>query len=72
MFEWITATLAGKILATAAVSAVPVIELRGGIPFSVSRPAYMAFICSKRFRQYAAHTFYTLVFEEDIQLDEVL
>ena len=35
MFEWITATLAGKILATAAVSAVPVIELRGGIPFGV-------------------------------------
>ena len=35
MFEWITATTAGKFITTFLISILPIVELRGGIPFGV-------------------------------------
>ena len=35
MFTWLTTTYAGKILSTFFISMVPVIELRGALPFGV-------------------------------------
>lgn len=35
MFSWLTQTLAGKIAATFFISMLPVVELRGGIPYGV-------------------------------------
>jgi uncharacterized membrane protein len=48
MFEWLTATLIGKIIMTMAVSAVPVVELRGGIPYGVMQglPIWVAYLAS--------------------------
>ena len=45
LFQWITATTAGKCLFTMLVSMIPVIELRGGLPFGVALglPYYLAF-----------------------------
>lgn len=36
IFAWFTETLVGRLLSTAACSMVPVVELRGGIPFGVA------------------------------------
>lgn len=46
-FSWLTSTPAGEFVFTILVSMVPVIELRGGIPFGVARglglwPAFVA------------------------------
>ena len=48
MFVWLTSTIAGKIIMTMAVSAVPVVELRGGIPYGVVQglPIWLAFLAS--------------------------
>lgn len=48
MFVWLTSTIAGKIIMTMAVSAVPVVELRGGIPYGVVQglPIWVAFLAS--------------------------
>ena len=35
MLAWLTSTYIGKLVATAVISMVPVIELRGGIPYGV-------------------------------------
>jgi len=45
LFQWLTATTAGKCIFTMLVSMLPVIELRGGLPFGVALglPYYMAF-----------------------------
>ena len=45
LYEFLTATTAGKCLFTMLVSMVPIIELRGGIPFGVALglPYYLAF-----------------------------
>ena len=45
LFEFLTDTTAGKCLLTMLVSMVPIIELRGGLPFGVALglPYYLAF-----------------------------
>ncbi len=45
LFQWLTATTAGKCLFTMLVSMIPIIELRGGLPFGVALglPYYLAF-----------------------------
>ena len=45
LFEFLTATAGGKCLFTMLVSMVPIIELRGGLPFGVALglPYYLAF-----------------------------
>ena len=45
LFQWLTATITGKCIFTMLVSMLPVIELRGGIPFGVALglPYYLAF-----------------------------
>lgn len=45
LFEFLTDTTAGKCLFTMLVSMVPIIELRGGLPFGVALglPYYLAF-----------------------------
>ena len=45
LMQWLTGTQAGEFLLTLLVSMVPVIELRGGIPFGVALglPYYLAF-----------------------------
>ncbi len=35
MIEWLTASTAGRLFATFAISMLPVVELRGGIPYGV-------------------------------------
>ena len=37
MFAWLTGTHLGKLVATFLISLVPVVELRGGIPFGVAQ-----------------------------------
>ena len=48
LMEWLTETMAGEFLLTVLVSMVPVIELRGGIPFGVAAglPVWMAFVAA--------------------------
>lgn len=49
MLQWFTETLIGKIIASAVVSMVPVIELRGGIPIGVGMgldPLLAAAVCA--------------------------
>lgn len=36
LFDWLTATIAGKFVLTMLVSMIPIIELRGGLPFGVA------------------------------------
>ena len=36
LFQWLTDTTEGKCLFTTLVSMIPIIELRGGIPFGVA------------------------------------
>lgn len=45
LFDWMTQSTAGKCLFTMLVSMIPVVELRGGLPFGVSLglPYYLAF-----------------------------
>lgn len=45
LFDWLTATTAGKCVFTMLVSMIPIIELRGGLPFGVALglPYYLAF-----------------------------
>ena len=45
LFQWLTATTTGKCIFTMLVSMLPVIELRGGIPFGVALglPYWLAF-----------------------------
>ena len=45
LFDWLTGTTAGKCLFTMLVSMLPIIELRGGLPFGVALglPYYLAF-----------------------------
>ena len=45
LYEFLTATTAGKCLFTMLVSMLPIIELRGGLPFGVALglPYYLAF-----------------------------
>lgn len=45
LFEYLTGTTEGKMLLTLLVSMIPVIELRGGLPFGVALglPYYLAF-----------------------------
>lgn len=48
LMEWLTETMAGEFLLTVLVSMVPVIELRGGIPFGVAAglPVWLAFVAA--------------------------
>ncbi len=48
LMEWLTGTQAGEFLLTMLVSMVPIIELRGGIPFGVAAglPVWMAYIAA--------------------------
>ena len=48
MFAWLTTTLAGKSLSTLLMAMLPVIELRGSIPFGVAHglPEWWVFILS--------------------------
>ena len=48
MFSWLTTTTLGKWIATIIISMVPVIELRGGIPYGVGfgLPYWEAFIAA--------------------------
>ena len=48
MFEWLTTSIIGKIIMTMTVSAVPVVELRGGIPYGVVQglPILVAYLAS--------------------------
>ena len=39
MFQWLTTSQAGHLLLTLLISAVPVIELRGGIPYGIAQGA---------------------------------
>ena len=39
LFQWLTDTTEGKCLFTTLVSMIPIIELRGGIPFGVAQSA---------------------------------
>ena len=45
ILQWLTNTMMGKCIFTTLVSMIPIIELRGGIPFGVALglPYYMAF-----------------------------
>ena len=45
LFEWLTDTTAGQCLFTMLVSMIPIIELRGGLPFGVALglPYHLAF-----------------------------
>ena len=45
ILQWLTGTMVGKCVFTTLVSMIPIIELRGGIPFGVALglPYYMAF-----------------------------
>jgi len=36
LFDWLTATTAGKFVLTMLVSMIPIVELRGGLPFGVA------------------------------------
>ena len=48
LMQWLTDTMAGKFTLTVLVSMLPVVELRGGIPFGVSvgLPVWAAFIAA--------------------------
>ena len=48
LMQWLTETMAGEFLLTMLVSMVPVIELRGGIPFGVTAglPVWMAMLAA--------------------------
>lgn len=48
LMQWLTETPAGEFLLTVLVSMVPVIELRGGIPFGVAAglPVWMALLAA--------------------------
>ena len=48
LMQWLTDTKAGEFTLTALVSMLPVVELRGGIPFGVSAglPVWAAFIAA--------------------------
>ena len=48
LMQWLTETKAGEFLLTMLVSMVPVIELRGGIPFGVAAglPVWMAMLAA--------------------------
>ena len=48
MFEWLTTSIIGKIIMTMTVSAVPVVELRGGIPYGAVQglPIWVAYLAS--------------------------
>ena len=45
LFDWLTSTIEGKCLFTMLVSMLPIIELRGGLPFGVALglPYHLAF-----------------------------
>ena len=45
LFNWLTATTPGKCVFTMLVSMIPIVELRGGLPFGVAMglPYYLAF-----------------------------
>ena len=36
MFSWLTSTFLGKLISTFFLSMVPVIELRGGLPYGIA------------------------------------
>ena len=48
LMQWLTDTMAGEFTLTVLVSMLPVVELRGGIPFGVSAglPVWAAFIAA--------------------------
>lgn len=48
LMQWLTESMAGEFLLTILVSMVPVIELRGGIPFGVAAglPVWMAMLAA--------------------------
>ena len=48
LMEWLTATMAGEFTLTMLVSMVPVVELRGGIPFGVTAglPVWAAYLAA--------------------------
>ena len=48
-FQWLFQTTFGKCILTMLISMVPIIELRGGVPFGVAvlgLPSYLAFPCA--------------------------
>ena len=48
IFEWLNNSISGEFIMTALVSMLPVVELRGGIPYGVSAqlPLYLAVIAA--------------------------
>jgi len=36
MIEWLTGTVAGKVLSTFFISMVPIVELRAGLPYGIA------------------------------------
>ena len=48
IFQWLTSTGAGEFCFTMLVSMIPVVELRGGIPFGVARglPVWAAYLAA--------------------------
>lgn len=48
LMQWLTETVAGEFIWTVLVSMVPVVELRGGIPFGVAAglPVWMAYLAA--------------------------
>ena len=48
LMQWLTDTIAGKFTLTVLVSMLPIVELRGGIPFGVAAglPVWAAFIAA--------------------------
>ena len=48
LMGWLTDTMTGEFTLTALVSMIPVVELRGGIPFGVTAglPVWAAFIAA--------------------------
>ena len=48
LMQWLTETVAGEFIWTMLVSMVPVVELRGGIPFGVAAglPVWMAYLAA--------------------------
>ena len=48
LMQWLTQTMAGEFTLTVLVSMVPVVELRGGIPFGVAAglPVWAAFLAA--------------------------
>ena len=69
LFEWMTSTTWGESLLTLLVSMVPVIELRGGVPFGTALGLAPPRTGGMHHRQYAPHPLYYRIYPPDLSLD---